>query len=107
MKLFYIFYLISHNGASPVINMDKEFYHPNAYLVDFRNIRPGLKTRSIILNTIEKEPVNAKKIAEKTGLTYGVSLYHLRLLESQGIVRKKGKRPSVWLLTGLGQKRLH
>ena len=75
-----------------MINTHKEFYHPNAYLLDFRNIRPGLKTRSIILNTLEKKPVNAKKIEEKTGLTYRVSLHHLKLLESRGIVLKKGKR---------------
>ena len=87
--------------------MNKEIYHPNAYLVDFRNVRPGLKTRSIILNAIENKPVNAKKIAEETGLNYWVSLYHLRLLKSRGIIQTKGKRPSIWILTGLGQKRLH
>jgi hypothetical protein len=33
-------------------------------------------------------------------------MHHLRLLESEGTVNRKGKRPYIWLLTGLGQKRL-
>ena len=37
---------------------------------------------------------------------YGVVIHHLKLLETEKIVERKGKRPHVWLLTGLGQKRL-
>jgi len=86
--------------------MPKETYHPNAYLLEFRNNRLGLKARSIILNTLEKGGVEAKIIAKQTGLPYSVIMHHLKLLERRLIVRKKGKKPSLWELTGLGQKRL-
>ena len=86
--------------------MLKEFYHPNAYLVDFRNVKPGLRARTYILNALEQYSADAKTIAERTGLHYGVAMYHLKLLEAREIVQRKGNRPSIWALTGLGQKRL-
>jgi len=33
-------------------------------------------------------------------------MHHLHLLENEGTVSRKGKRPYIWLLTGLGQKLL-
>jgi len=86
--------------------MAKEVYHPNAYLVDFRNVKPGLKARTRILSALERDRADAKTIAKRTRLHYGVALYHLKLLESKEIVQRKGSRPSIWELTGLGQKRL-
>ena len=87
--------------------MLKEAYHPNAFLSDFRNIRLGLKARTKILTFLEvKSRADAKTIAKGTGLHYGVVIQHLKLLETEKIVERKGKRPHVWLLTGLGQKRL-
>ncbi len=86
--------------------MPRETYHPNAYLRDFRNNRLGLKARSIILNILEKGEMEAKAIAQQTGLPYRVVIHHLKLLERRSIVRKKGKRPLLWELTGIGQKRL-
>jgi len=86
--------------------MVKGVYHANAYLVDFRNIRPGLRSRTIILNALEKRSSDAKTIARLTGLHYRVVLHHLKLLGSREIVRQEGGKPSVWMLTGLGQKRL-
>ncbi|MEM1540179.1 MAG: winged helix-turn-helix domain-containing protein [Candidatus Bathyarchaeia archaeon] len=86
--------------------MPKEGYHPNAYLKAFRNVRLGLKARTAILNFLEKSSANAKEIAKQTGLPYNVTLHHLKLLEARGIVQRKSGRPSVWALTGLGQKRL-
>lgn len=86
--------------------MNKEVYHPNAFLTDFRNIKPGLRARTHILNTLEKVSANAKIISEQTGLSYGVTIYHLKLLEDKRIVQRKGSRPSIWKVTGLGQKRL-
>lgn len=86
--------------------MTKEVYHPNAFLVDFRNIRPGLRARTHILKALEDGSANVKVIAEQTGLNYGVVMHHLRLLERKKIVERKGRRPSLWVLTGLGQKRL-
>ena len=86
--------------------MVKEVYHPNAYLVDFRNVKPGLRARTIVLNALERISADAKTIAKQTGLHYGVVMHHLKLLEARGLAQRKGSRPSVWTLTGLGQKRL-
>ncbi|MEM1563422.1 MAG: winged helix-turn-helix domain-containing protein [Candidatus Bathyarchaeia archaeon] len=86
--------------------MPREEYHPNAYLIDFRNIKLGLKARTLILNFLERSSADAKTIAKETGLPYSVVLHHLKLLESKGIAKRESKRPFVWTLTGLGQKRL-
>jgi len=86
--------------------MSKIIYHPNAYLLDYRNIKPGLKSRTVILNLIEEASSEAKNISERSGLNYRVVLHHLKLLESRGVVERRGNRPYIWKLTGLGQKRL-
>ncbi|MGB9683393.1 MAG: winged helix-turn-helix domain-containing protein [Candidatus Bathyarchaeales archaeon] len=86
--------------------MPREGYHPNAYLADFRNVKLGLKARTIILDFLEKSSAEAKLVSKGTGLPYNVVLHHLKLLEAKGIVQRKGGRPSIWALTGLGQKRL-
>jgi len=86
--------------------MVKEVYHPNAYLVDFRNVKPGLRARTVVLDALESVSADAKTIAKKARLHYGVVMHHLKLLEARGLVQRKGSRPSVWKLTGLGQKRL-
>jgi predicted transcriptional regulator len=86
--------------------MSSGSYHPNAYLVNFRNIKLGLRARTYILNALEGGSADARTIAKNTGLPYGVVMHHARLLETRGIVQRKGSRPSVWTLTGLGQKRL-
>jgi len=86
--------------------MPKEVYHPNAYLVNFRNIELGLRARTYLLNALEKNSADAKAIAKSIELPYGVVMHHLKLLESRGIAQRSGSRPSVWALTGLGQKRL-
>ncbi|MCK4313434.1 ArsR family transcriptional regulator [Candidatus Bathyarchaeota archaeon] len=84
----------------------KRVYHPNAYLVDFRNVKLGLKARTRILNVLEKISADAKTIAEQAGLSYRVVMHHLKLLETRGLVQRKGRRRSIWKVTGLGQKRL-
>lgn len=81
-------------------------HHPNAFLPDFRNIKPGLRARTEILNMLEKRSLNAKTIAKETGVSYRSVLHHLRLIENGGIVRRVGNRPCIWVITGLGQKRL-
>ena len=86
--------------------MVKEVYHPNAYLTDFRNVKLGLRARTRVLDTLTKISANAKTIAKQAGLNYRVVIHHLKLLETRGLVQRKGIRPSVWKLTGLGQKRL-
>lgn len=80
--------------------------HPNAYLKNIRNVHCGLVARTKILVLLEKQSCNASKIAKQTDLSYGVVVYHLRLLKNEGTVGRKGSRRFVWLATNLGQKRL-
>jgi predicted transcriptional regulator len=84
----------------------KTSLHPNACLKNIRNVRSGLAARSKILILLEQDCFNASIIAKKTGLSYGVVRYHLNLLKSEGTVERKGNRRFIWLLTGLGQRRL-
>jgi DNA-binding transcriptional ArsR family regulator len=84
----------------------KEIVHPNAYLKNIRNVRCGLVARTKILVLLERQGFAACKLAKESALSYGVVMYHLRLLENEGTVERKGNRRYVWLATGLGQKRL-
>ncbi|MFB0501341.1 MAG: hypothetical protein ACETVP_02610 [Candidatus Bathyarchaeia archaeon] len=86
--------------------MLKEPYHPKAFLSLKRNVRPGLAVRTRVVLLLEKRMLNAKSIAQKTKLSYGVILHHLHLLEAENILVRKGNRPYLWELTGAGQQRL-
>jgi DNA-binding transcriptional ArsR family regulator len=86
--------------------MLKEAYHPNAYLSNIKNIKLGLRARTKILSVLDKGSANAKSISKETGMRYSVIMHHLRLLEAEGIVERKGSKPHIWAVTGLGQKRL-
>jgi predicted transcriptional regulator len=80
--------------------------HPNAYLKNLRNVHCGLLARTKILVLLETQSFNASKIAKESELSYGVVIYHLKLLKNEGTVERKGNGRYVWLATGLGQKRL-
>lgn len=84
----------------------KEAYHPNAYLQNLKNVKTGLSARTKILISLDKQPVSAIVIARDIAMHYPVVMYHLHLLEKEETICRKGKRPCVWVLTGLGQKRL-
>ena len=85
----------------------KRAFHPKAFLSLKRNVRSGLNARTLILQVLEKHEVNIKNIAGSSGLKYGVILHHLRLLETERVVARKGeKKPLIWGLTGAGQQRL-
>lgn len=86
--------------------MPREAYHPKAYLSNIKNIRLGLRARTRILNVLDTGSFDARTIATKTGMRYGVVAHHLRLLKIEGIVERKESKPHIWALTGLGQKRL-
>jgi predicted transcriptional regulator len=87
--------------------MFKISYDPNAYLVQKRNVRLGLVARTRILESVKKQASSIKDIGQVSGLKYAVVLYHLKLLEEERVIQRKGeKRPYSWSLTGLGQKRL-
>jgi len=90
----------------PLVAAIKEEYHPNAYLQNIKNLKSGLTARTKILSSLEKQNVSSSTIARGIGMSYDAVRHHLLLLEAQGIVCRKGKRPCIWLLTGLGQKRL-
>jgi DNA-binding transcriptional ArsR family regulator len=86
--------------------MVKGIYHPNAYLSNIRNIRRGLQARTRILAVLEKRSGDVKSVAKESEMSYGVVMHHLKLLRAEGIVERKGSKPHIWVLTGLGQKRL-
>ena len=89
-----------------LVQMSREAYHPNAYLSNIKNNRLGLHARTRVLNVLERISVDAKTVAKETEMHYGVVMHHLRLLEDEGIVERKQSKPHIWVLTGLGQKRL-
>lgn len=89
-----------------LIGMVKDAYHPKAYLSKVKNVKRGLEARTRILNVLEKRSIEARTIANEAEMHYGVVMHHLKLLEAEEIVERKGGKPHVWLLTGVGQKRL-
>jgi len=80
--------------------------HPNAYLKQIRNVHSGLAARTKILVLLELQGFVACKLAKESGLTYGVVIYHLKLLKNEGTIERKGNKQYIWLVTGFGQKRL-
>ena len=86
--------------------MFKIAHHPKAFLTQKRNVQRGLLARTRIILILEKDTSNVKRLAQETGSSYASVLYHLHLLEAENILTRKGKRSSVWKLTGAGQQRL-
>ena len=85
----------------------KQTFHPRAFLTLRRNVRSGLAARSRILMVLEQQAPETKVIVNSSGLNYRVVVYHLRLLETEHVVLRKGvRKPFVWELTGVGQQRL-
>ena len=71
-------------------------------------MRLGLLARTRILQVLEKGDYNVKDMVRSAGLKYNVITHHLRLLEAERVVVRKGnKKPFVWQLTGGGQQRLN
>jgi len=84
----------------------KVSFHPKAFLSQKRNVKLGLAARTRIVLALEKAASNARNVANTTGLNYKIVLHHLRLLEAEKVVTRKGKKPFLWELTGAGQQRL-
>jgi hypothetical protein len=56
---------------------------------------------------LEQQTSETRVVVSSSGLNHRVVVYHLRLLETEHVVlRKGGKRPFAWELTGVGQQRL-
>ena len=86
--------------------MPRRNYHPKAFLLRTKNIRPGLAARTKIAALLEKESLNAALISKRSGLSYSSVLHHLHLMEKEHIVARSREKPYNWKLTGAGQKRL-
>lgn len=85
----------------------KRGFHPKAFLLHKRNVKLGLIARTRVLKILEKQELGIKGIADLSGLSYRVVVHHLRLLEAEHVVaRKSSRKPFVWQLTGVGQRRL-
>ena len=85
----------------------KRVFHPRAFLSLKRNVRLGLIARTRILQILERKESDVKSLVNSSGLSYGVVVHHLHLLLGERVVVKKsGKKPYVWQLTGAGQQRL-
>lgn len=85
----------------------KRVFHPRAFLSRKRNVHLGLAARTRILQALERRESDVKGIMGLSELKYNVVAHHLRLLEAERVVVKKGsKKPYVWQLTGVGQQRL-
>jgi len=90
-----------------MMGMVKGAFHPNAHLSEIRNIKLGLRARTRVLAVLEGRSVDARTIATEAEMHYEVVMHHLKLLEAEGIVgRRSDKKPYVWAVTGVGQKRL-
>jgi len=86
--------------------MPRDNYHPKAFLLHTKNIRPGLAARTKIVSLLEKGPLNAVLISKGSGLSYSSVLHHLHLMEEEHIIARSDEKPYKWKLTGAGQKRL-
>jgi predicted ArsR family transcriptional regulator len=84
----------------------KASFHPKAFLSLKRNVKLGLTARTSVILALEKTGSNARSVANATGLNYKIVLHHLHLLEAEKVVTRKGNRPFLWELTGVGQQRL-
>ena len=81
-------------------------FHPNSFLNSKKNIQLGLVARTKILAVFETQISKTTTVTKRAELGYSVVLYHLHLLETENIVRHRGKRKYLWELTGAGQQRL-
>jgi len=86
--------------------MSRTHYHPKAFLLHTKNIKPGLATRTKIITLLEKGAITANQISEKSKLGYSSVLHHLHLMENEHIVSRSSGKPYKWALTGAGQKTL-
>jgi len=86
--------------------MPRNHYHPKAFLLRTKNIKPGLTARTKIVRLLEKDSLTANGISERSNLSYSSILHHLHLMENEHIVARSDEKPYKWELTGAGQKTL-
>jgi predicted ArsR family transcriptional regulator len=88
------------------MEMIRDYYHPKAFLSKIKNVKKGLVTRTKIVSALDILQCTAKAINEKTGIHYSSILHHLHLMENENIIKRNDKKPYIWVLTGIGQKKL-
>jgi len=86
--------------------MFKNSYHPKAFLINTKNVKQGLVTRTKIATLLDEASYTAKTMSERTSTSYSSILHHLHLMENEHIVKRNNNRPYIWRLTGTGQKKL-
>jgi hypothetical protein len=84
----------------------KAIFHPKAFLSTRRNVKLGLAARTQVIQVLENTALNVRGICKVTGLSYRIVVHHLRLLETEKVATRRGKKPFTWELTGVGQQRL-
>jgi DNA-binding HxlR family transcriptional regulator len=89
-----------------VSRLSEEIQHPNAFIPNLRNRKAGIHARSLILRALEEKSYSVKELREQTNMMPSTLRYHLRLLESNMLIRRRpmAKRRVIWEQTGLGQQ---
>ncbi|TFG32111.1 ArsR family transcriptional regulator [Candidatus Thorarchaeota archaeon] len=73
--------------------------HRLAYLSRIRNVKPGLLTRSLILDNLTTDTwKSTSKIAKEIPVSTNTITYHLRNLERENVVERNQKNRQ-WRLT--------
>jgi len=87
--------------------MPRATYYPQAYLSKKRNVKTGLRSRTKILQALERGEKTIREITEIMKISYACTSHHLHLLQAENYVKRIGeKKPFKWRTTGLGQQRL-
>jgi predicted transcriptional regulator len=82
-------------------------FHPKAFLKSKRNVSNGLRTRTLIIEVINKKPSQIKEISNETKLSYRSIAYHVNTMRKEKIITSQTrKKPPVWKLTKFGQQKL-
>ncbi|MCS6784570.1 MAG: transcriptional regulator, partial [Candidatus Caldarchaeum sp.] len=63
--------------------------NPRAYLTTVKNVRRGLKARSVIVEALEKGELSVAEISRRTKLSQHRVRYHLRRLKTDRIVVRR------------------
>ncbi|MEM1569326.1 MAG: winged helix-turn-helix domain-containing protein [Candidatus Bathyarchaeia archaeon] len=79
-------------------------YESQAYLTLIRNVDRGLRTRTLIIKALKSGCTSIGEVSKTTGLKYQTILKHIKKMEEEGIVVKRGEKPVKWLLTDRGQR---
>jgi predicted ArsR family transcriptional regulator len=81
-------------------------FESRAYLTYIRNLDRGLASRTQIIHVIEtKDAPSTADIADELEISYSTVRYHLKNLERESVVRRRGVS-GTWHLLDQGQAKL-